>query len=34
MFDAAPLIESIFSHLIRFARVCSHVDDFNARYKC
>ena len=22
------------SHLIRFARVCSHVDDFNARTKC
>ena len=22
------------SQLIRFARVCSHVDDFNARNKC
>ena len=22
------------SQLIRFARVYSHVDDFNARYKC
>ena len=22
------------SHLIRFARVCSHVEDFTARYKC
>ena len=22
------------SQLIRFARVCSHVDDFNTRYKC
>ena len=22
------------SHLIRFARVCSHVEDFNARNKC
>ena len=22
------------SHLIRFARVCSHVDDFNTRNKC
>ena len=22
------------SQLIRFARVCSHVEDFNARYKC
>ena len=22
------------SQLIRFARVCSHVDDFNARTKC
>ena len=22
------------SQLIRFARVCSHVDDFNARDKC
>ena len=22
------------SHLIRFARVCSYVDDFNARIKC
>ena len=23
-----------FSQLIRFARVCSHVDDFNTRNKC
>ena len=22
------------SHLIRFARVCSHVEDFNARNRC
>ena len=22
------------SQLIRYARVCSHVDDFNIRYKC
>ena len=28
-------MESIFiSQLIRFARVCSHIDDFNARSKC
>ena len=23
-----------YSQLIRFARVCSHVDDFNTRNKC
>ena len=28
-------MECIFiSQLIRFARVCSHIDDFNARSKC
>ena len=29
MFHVVTLME-----LIRFARVCSHVDDFNARNKC
>ena len=29
-FHAAPLI----SQLIRFARVCSHEEDFSARNKC
>ena len=34
MFHVVPLMECIFLKLIRFARVCSHVDDFNARNKC
>ena len=33
MFHVAPLIECTFLN-IRFARVCSHVEDFNARNKC
>ena len=33
MFYVVPLMVCI-SQLIRFARVCSHVEDFNARYKC
>ena len=24
----------LYSQLIRFARVCSHIEDFNVRYKC
>ena len=34
MFHVVPLMECIFSQLVRFARVCSHVQDLNARYKC
>ena len=33
MFLVVPLMECI-SQLIRFARVYSHVEDFNARNKC
>ena len=33
MFHIVPLGGYI-SQLIRFARVCSHVEDFNARNKC
>ena len=33
MFHVAPLMVCTFLN-IRFARVCSHVDDFNARNKC
>ena len=33
MFHVVLLMEFI-SQLIRFARVCSHVDDFNNRNKC
>ena len=34
-FHVVPLMEYIFiSQLIRFARVCSHENDFNARNKC
>ena len=29
-----PLYGVYFSQLIRFARVCSHIDDFNTRNKC
>ena len=29
-----PSYEVYISQLIRFARVCSHVDDFNTRNKC
>ena len=29
-----PSYEVYISQLIRFARVCSHVDDFNIRNKC
>ena len=29
-----PSIGVYLSQLIRFARVCSHVDDFNTRNKC
>ena len=28
------LVVLLISQLIRFARVCSHVDDFNTRNKC
>ena len=31
-FHVVPLMECIFLNL--FARVCSHVDGYNARYKC
>ena len=34
MFHVATLMKCIFSQLIKFARVCSHVDDFNAHNKC
>ena len=33
MFIVVPLLRCI-SQLIKFTRVCSHVDDFNARNKC
>ena len=30
-----PFLDGVYiSQLIRFARVCSHVDDFNTRNKC
>ena len=29
-----PSLWSVYSQLKRFARVCSHVEDFNARNKC
>ena len=29
-----PIYGAYISQLIRFARVCSHVKDFNARNKC
>ena len=29
-----PSYGAYISQLIRFARGCSHVDDFNSRYKC
>ena len=30
-----PFLDGVYiSHIERFARVCSHVDDFNARNKC
>ena len=29
-----PSYKVCISHFIRFARVCSHVDDFNALNKC
>ena len=29
-----PSYREYISQLIRFARVCSHVDDFNTRNKC
>ena len=32
MFHGVPLM--YISQFIRFARVCSHVEDFNARNKC
>ena len=34
MFHVVLLTEYTSSQLIRFARVCSHVDDFNTRNKC
>ena len=34
MFLLVPLMECIFLNLEGFARVCSHVEDFNARNKC
>ena len=33
MFHVVPFMECI-SQLIRFARVCSHVEDFSACNKC
>ena len=33
-FPRRPSYGVCISHLIRFARVCSHVEDFNARNKC
>ena len=32
--STSPLLWSYISQLIRFARVCSHIEDFNARNKC
>ena len=29
-----PSYKVYISQLLRFARVCSHIDDFNARNKC
>ena len=34
MFHVIPLYGVYISQLIRFARVCSHVDDYNACNKC
>ena len=34
LFIRAPSYREYISQLIRFARVCSHVDDFNTRNKC
>ena len=35
MFHVVPQAYGVYiSQLIRFARVCSHVEDFNARNKC
>ena len=35
MFLVAPLAYGVcISQLIRFARVCSHLEDLNARYQC
>ena len=31
---STSLLWSVYFQLIRFARVCSHVEDFNARNKC
>ena len=33
-YPVSPIYSSYISQLIRFARVCSHVDDFNTRNKC
>ena len=34
IFHVVPSYGVNISQLIRFARVCSHVEDFNARNKC
>ena len=34
MFHVVPLMECLFFQLIRFARVYTHAEDFNALNKC